>query len=74
MVRAAIAYPLSFPKVSTVLLDTKNEAQAQANFGQIPGARLSSASLRRVLEVQDTLDVGNRRSLKGLAKGLLGRT
>ena len=74
MVRAAIAYPLSFPEVSTVLLGTKNEAQAQANFGQIPGARLSSASLRRVLEVQDTLDASNRRSLKGLAKSLLGRT
>ena len=36
MVRAALAYPLSFPEVSTVLLGTKNEAQAQENFGEIP--------------------------------------
>jgi aryl-alcohol dehydrogenase-like predicted oxidoreductase len=74
MVRAAIAYPLCFPEVSTVLLGTKNAAHAQANFGQAPGARLSSASLQRVVQVQDALDAGNRRSLRGLAKSLLGRT
>lgn len=74
LVRAAIAYPLSFPEVSTVLLGTKNEAQAQANFSQIPGARLSAASLLRVLAVQEALDAGNRYGLKALAKSLLGRT
>ncbi|HUL18290.1 MAG TPA: aldo/keto reductase [Steroidobacteraceae bacterium] len=74
MVRAAVAYPLSFPEVSTVLLGTKTESQAQANFGQIPGARLSPASLQRVLAVQDELDAGNRRSLRAVAKSLLGRT
>jgi myo-inositol catabolism protein IolS len=74
MVRAAIAYPLSFPEVSTVLLGTKNQAQAQANFAQIPGVRLSAASLQRVLAVQEALDAGNRYTFKALAKRLLGRT
>jgi myo-inositol catabolism protein IolS len=74
MVRAAIAYPLSFPEVSTVLLGTKTESQAQVNFADIPGARLSRASLQRVLVVQDELDAGHRRSLRALAKRLLGRT
>jgi len=74
MVRAAVAYPLSFPEVSTVLLGTKTAAQADGNFSQIPGARLSAASLRRVVAVQDELDAGGRRSLRALARKLLGRT
>lgn len=73
MVRAAVAYPLSFPEVSAVLLGTKNSSQADVNFGQIPGARLSPAILRRVLLVQDQLDAGDRRSLRSLAKRVLGR-
>jgi len=74
MVRASVAYPLSFPEVSTVLLGTKTAAQADTDFGTIPGARLSTASLRRVLEVQDELDAGGRRTLKGLARRALGRS
>jgi len=73
MVRAAVAYPLSFPEVSTVLLGAKTAAQAESNFGEIPGARLSTASLRRVLALQDELDLGDRRSLRSLAKRVLGR-
>lgn len=73
MVRAAVAYPLSFPEVSTVLLGTKTVAQAESNFGEIPGARLSTANLRRVLALQDELDLGDRRSLKSLVKRVLGR-
>jgi aryl-alcohol dehydrogenase-like predicted oxidoreductase len=73
MVRAAVAYPLSFPEVSTVLLGTKTAAQADSNFAQIPGARLSTASLRRILALQDELDAGGRRTLKALAKRALGR-
>jgi len=73
MVRAAVAYPLSFPVVSSVLLGTKNSAQANGNFGQIPGARLSSSDLQRVLAIQDELDLGDRHSLKGLARRALGR-
>lgn len=73
MVRAAVAYPLSFPEVSTVLLGTKTAAQADSNFGQIPGVRLSTASLRRIVAVQDELDAGGRRGLRALARKLLGR-
>jgi myo-inositol catabolism protein IolS len=74
MVRAAVAYPLSFPEVATVLLGTKTTAQAEENFGHIPGARLSTVSLRRIAAVQDELDAGHRRSFKGLVKRLLLRT
>jgi myo-inositol catabolism protein IolS len=73
MVRAAVAYPLSFPEVSSVLLGTKNTAQAESNFAEIPGARLSAESLRRVLALQDELDAGGRRTLKALVKRVLGR-
>ena len=73
MVRAAVAYTLSFPEVSTVLLGTKTAIQAEENFGHIPGARLSMGSLSRIAAVQDELDAGHRRSLRGLVKRLLGR-
>jgi len=73
MVRAAVAYPLSFPEVSSVLLGTKSAAQAESNFGTIPGARLSTESLREVLAVQAELDLGGRRSLRSLARRVLGR-
>jgi myo-inositol catabolism protein IolS len=73
LLRAAVTYPLSFPEVSTVLLGTKNAAQAESNFGEIPGARLSPESLRRVLALQDELDAGGRRSLRSLASRVLGR-
>ncbi len=73
MVRAAVAYPLSFPEVSSVLLGTKNSAQAESNFAEIPGARLSAQSLRRVLALQDELDAGGRRSLRSLVNRALGR-
>jgi myo-inositol catabolism protein IolS len=74
MVRAAVAYPLSFPEVSTVLLGTKTAAEAESNFGEIPGARLSTQDLRRVFAVQEELDAGGRRTVRGLARRALGRT
>jgi myo-inositol catabolism protein IolS len=73
MVRAALAYPLSFPEVSTVLLGTKNEAQAQQNFGEIPGARLTATSLERVRLLQEEMDLGGRRTPTGLLRRILGR-
>jgi aryl-alcohol dehydrogenase-like predicted oxidoreductase len=73
MLRAAVAYPLSFPEVSTVLLGTKTARQAELNFGQIAGARLDPADLTRILAVQDELDPDGRRTLKRLARRLLGR-
>lgn len=73
MVRAAVAYPLSFPEVSSVLLGTKTAAQADSNFSQIPGARLSQASLRRILALQDELDAGGRRTWRAYIRQILGR-
>ncbi len=73
MVRAAVAYPLSFPEVSTVLLGTKSPAQAEENFGVIPGARLSASSLERVRELQEEMDLGGRRTPASLLKRILGR-
>lgn len=73
MVRASVAYPLSFPEVSTVLLGTKTSAQADINFGQIPGARLEVPELGRIRAVQDELGCGGRRTLRAFMRGLLGR-
>jgi hypothetical protein len=73
MVRAAVGYAWSPPEVSSVLLGTKNTARAESHFAEIPGARLSAESLRRVLVLQDELDAGDRRTLKGLVKRVLGR-
>lgn len=73
MVRAAVAYPLSFAEVSTVLLGTKTAEQAEINFGQIPGARLDTADLDHILAVQDELDAGGRRTPRALLRRLLGR-
>jgi aryl-alcohol dehydrogenase-like predicted oxidoreductase len=57
---AAARYPLSFPEVATVIMGTKSVAQADSNFGQVPGARLSDASLGRVRELQISLGLGDR--------------
>jgi myo-inositol catabolism protein IolS len=73
MVRAAVAYALSYPEVSTVLLGTKTAAQAESNFADIPGARLSVDDLEHVLRVQDDMDAGRRRTLKALIRRALGR-
>ncbi|HUL47809.1 MAG TPA: aldo/keto reductase [Steroidobacteraceae bacterium] len=73
MVRAAVAYPLSYPEVSSVLLGTKTAAQAEGNFRQIPGARLGSAGLRRISALQDATDAGGRRGLRALVRRALGR-
>ncbi len=52
MVAAAARYPLSFPEVSTVILGTKTVAQAESNFGQVPGGVLSPESLERIARLQ----------------------
>ena len=74
MVRAAVAYPLSFPEVSSVLLGTKTAAQADSNFSQMPGARLSPRVCDAYWRVQDELDADGRRSLRALARRLVGRS
>ncbi len=48
MTRGAIAYPPSFPEVSTVILGTKNIQQADENFGKAAGMRLSQTALQRI--------------------------
>jgi aryl-alcohol dehydrogenase-like predicted oxidoreductase len=55
LLRAAIAYPLSFPEVSTTVLGVKTPRHADANFGECAGARLSAASLARVAELQEEM-------------------
>jgi myo-inositol catabolism protein IolS len=72
LLRAAVAYPLCYPEVSAVLLGTKTAAQAQSNFLELPGARLSAATLREILALQDQMDAGGRRSLRALARRVLG--
>jgi aryl-alcohol dehydrogenase-like predicted oxidoreductase len=62
MVAAAARYPLSFPEVSTVILGTKSAAQAESNFGPVPGGRLSIDSLRKIAALQDELGLRQRRS------------
>ena len=52
---AAARYPLSFAPSATVLLGTKTAAQAQFNFGEVPGGTLSPAILQRIRAVQDQL-------------------
>ena len=72
LLRAAVAYPLSYPEVSSVLLGTKTAAQAESNFQQLPGARLSTASLQRIMALQEEMDKGGRRSLRTFARRALG--
>jgi myo-inositol catabolism protein IolS len=74
MVRAAVAYPLSFPEVSTVVLGSTSTAQADSNFGQIPGSRLSEASLKQVVATQVELDLFQRERLfRRLLRTVRGR-
>jgi myo-inositol catabolism protein IolS len=72
MVRAAVAYPLSYPQVATVLLGVKTARQADSDFGEIPGARLSSEDLQRVLQMQAELDAGGRRTPRARLRRALG--
>ena len=60
MVAAAARYPLSFPEVSTVILGTKSVAQAESNFGEVPGGTLTNDSLRRIESLQVELGLGDR--------------
>lgn len=55
MAVAAARYPLSFPEVSVVILGTKSPAQADVNFGKVPGATLSPQSLARVEALQRSM-------------------
>lgn len=51
---AAVAYPLSFPEVSTVVLSCKSVQQAEANFSALQPASLAPTLLDRIESVQRT--------------------
>lgn len=52
---AALAYPLSFKQVSTVLVSCKTAAQARANFATTVPSSLDAALLKRVEQTQRQL-------------------
>lgn len=64
---AALAYPLSFPEVSTVIISCKSAQQADENFSS--SAALADESLRRIRDVQRALRLGQ----PSVAARLLGR-
>ncbi len=63
MAVAAARYPLSYPAVSAVILGTKSAAQADNNFGKVPGASLSSEMLQRIYMEQKALGLHSARHL-----------
>lgn len=54
---AAIAYPLSFAEVSTLILSCKDRSQVDANLGG-DTSRLSDAALQRIAQLQQRLGLG----------------
>jgi aryl-alcohol dehydrogenase-like predicted oxidoreductase len=52
---AALAYPLSFPEVSTLVMSCKSAAQARANFDPGLPATLDDALLARIAQTQREL-------------------
>lgn len=73
MVAGALAYPLTFPEVSTVVVGARSVRHADSNFGEMPGKRLARDTLRRIFEIQQELGLMDDRSLRSVAKRLLGR-
>ena len=55
LLEAALAYPLAFPEVSTVIVSTKSASQAERNFRVREGSHLSSEDLARIEQIQETL-------------------
>jgi aryl-alcohol dehydrogenase-like predicted oxidoreductase len=52
LLRAAIAYPLSFPEVSTTVLGARRLRDADENFGSAAGGRLPAKDLERIAQLQ----------------------
>jgi aryl-alcohol dehydrogenase-like predicted oxidoreductase len=61
LLAAAISYPLAFPEVSTLILGTKSQAQAAANFSAAVRHRPSPASLQAIARLQAELGLFSRR-------------
>lgn len=55
LLEAALAYPLAFPEVSTVIVSTKSISQADNNFRARTGSCLSSEDLVRIERIQRDL-------------------
>lgn len=72
----ALAYPLGFAEVSTLILSCKDRGQVDANLGG-PSIALSEAALGRIEAIQRALGVTGQpsvlRRLWKRAQGLLGR-
>ena len=74
MVDAAARYPLSFAETSTVVRGTENVAQAESNFGQVPGNVLSASDRERIRQLQNELGLRTRRQrVVEKLRDLLGR-
>ena len=76
---AAIAYPLSFPEVATVIVGCKSVAQAEENFASA-AVTLSPSDLERIATTQRNLGLGRRsggvellRRAARRARSLVGR-
>ena len=73
MAIAAARYPLSFPEVTTVLMSTKNETQANMNFGDVPKGSLTDDELAQIKNLQNRLgltDISPKQHIKELLSGL----
>lgn len=71
LMQAACAYPLSFPQCSTLLLGTRNAAQADINFGTMSGLRLSADELAQIIKVQKQIGLyANFRGIRGILRKL----
>ena len=64
---SALAYPLSFPEVSTLIISCKNTAQVDDNLVDRPA--LDDAILARIAQTQRRLGIGRR----GLRRRILDR-
>ncbi len=73
---AAIAYPLAFPEVSTLILSCKDGTQVEANLGGAT-APLNDETLTQIAQVQRRLGVTAASPLRRLwrrARSMLGRS
>jgi myo-inositol catabolism protein IolS len=61
----ATRYVLAFPEVSSLLLSTKNRAQAETNFGAVPREGLPQGKLQEIEALQEKLGLRESRSLPG---------
>ncbi|MEO6185779.1 MAG: aldo/keto reductase [Steroidobacteraceae bacterium] len=67
---AALAYPLSFGEVSTLVISCKSTKQVDENF--TPGSSLDAAELARIAQTQTRLALG-RKGLGARIRARLGR-